>query len=122
MSADMRADMSADMRADMGLRAEMRADMVFDVRADMRADVRADMRADMSADMRADMRADMTADVAHQKERRFFGAKRNIFGAFDVHQNIDTKEAPKKHQSTPKTKFGALWCENTGFFDAEPPQ
>ena len=89
----------------------------------MSADMSADMRADMGlrADMRADMRAVMTADVAHQKERRFFGAKRNIFGAFDVHQNIDTKEAPKKHQSTPKTKFGALWCENTGFFDAETP-
>ena len=109
----MRADMSADMRADMGLRADMRADMVFDARADMSAD--------MSADMRADMRAVMTADVAHQKERRFFGAKGIFFCAFDVHQNIGTKEAPKKHQSTPKTKFGALWCENTGFFDAETP-
>ena len=117
----MSADMRADMRADMGLRADMRADVRADMLFDARADIRADIRADMSADMRADMRADMTADVAHQKERRFFGAKRNIFGAFDVHQNIDTKEAPKKHQSTPKTKFGALWCENTRFFDGGTP-
>ena len=100
----------------------MRADMSADMRADMLFDVSADMSADMRADMSADMRAVMTADVAHQKERRFFDAKRNIFSAFDVHQNIDTKKAPKKHQSTAKTAFGALWCENTEFFDAHMPE
>ena len=79
------------------------------------------MRADMSADMRADMRADMSADVAHQKERGFFGAKRNICGVLDVHQNIDTKKTPKKHQSTAKTPKNPLWFENTRFFGVAEP-
>ena len=109
----MSADMSADTRADMGLRADMRADMLFDVRADMSADMRAYMS--------ADMRADMTADVAHQKETGFFGAKRNIFGVLDVHQNIDTKKTPKKHQSIAKTPKNPLWCENTRFFGVAEP-